>query len=614
MVSLGRSQSAHRPLDAAEVLERLAAALGAEQPRIFLLPDDGDASGASGVLAHLAFAAAAGGQRVVWSSGSACRLKEAVMRLRSGEGQLPPGCRIAVRVGLVDRVSPSRTRRLRRALAMRGGRPDTLARLDHLAAQGGLLAEHERDGGALPYPASLLCLTAACPREEVADHAALYRAATDATIILQSHATTLREARFGRLRADLVLLDHADALPAAAASAAELRLPLADIDALARRAGTNIAAALAALKACGGERVAWCNEAMAHAIRAIATGLSPDPAAPRHHEPEIAEAVCDMVVALRDAARWTEDSGRQEGGCVGVALVQEAGPTLAAAAIHPAAWLGPALRDRRVVLVGAGISHHGARQELGIAEIEPLPAGPAPASLASFHLAERQTPPPFASAEDEELEQRPEPGFYDAAARMIEAARAQGGRTLVVCGGFGDVAQLQPRLGAALLLHHRGEDLAPLLTRFVAMRDSVLVTPAGWAGLEIEDDIANRVILRLPVGRRDAVREALLRQLMERRGRASGDIEALLRREARREAMRRMAQVLAPCTRPGVATLWIADPRFPLPAGMVVEVWRGLTQGPAAAWQELAAAIPRRLRIPCGRSAYDRARVFGRAP
>ena len=41
-------------------------------------------------------------------------------------------------------------------------------------------------------------------------------------------------------------------------------------------------------------------------------------------------------------------------------------------------------------------------------------------------------------------------------------------------------------------------------------------------------------------------------------------------------------------------TIWIGDPRFPLPASMTADLRRALTQGPAEAWKDFARAIPLR--------------------
>lgn len=81
--------------------------------------------------------------------------------------------------------------------------------------------------------------------------------------------------------------------------------------------------------------------------------------------------------------------------------------------------------------------------------------------------------------------------------------------------------------------------------------------------------------------------------------------------EARGESLRRLAQGIGR----GIwsdsdrCTVWIADPRFPLPASWVHDLRRRLTQGPAAGWQEMARAIPRRFRAGGPASAFEQARI-----
>lgn len=602
----------------ADVSRQVTARLDAESPITLALPEGYGEMQTARILADAALAAAARGRRVVWSTRTTPRRRAAMALLQRALPDLPPSARLVNRFSLADYISPTRTRRLRRALAARGASPNILASLDRIAARGGLLADVEQNEAGLPAPISLLCLTAACPRAELTAKELRCAMAFDGGIIVQSHITTLREARLGRLGADLVLLDEADALASIAAAIGELRLPLADIEALARRAGAEINAPLASLKARASERIVWCDGEMANTIRAVALAIRPRASSLSHHEPGIAEAMADMAATLVDVARLAESAGKDEADALGAALVHEAGPTLTVARLNPAKWLGPTLADRQVVLaaLGDGLAMTGAGSGLGFATIEPV-AGAHPAIASpSIHLAGRGTELPFTSVDDEELEERPEPGFYDTAFRMVSAARENGGRTLVLCGGFGDVEQMEFRLGSQALLHRRGEDLSRLLVRFAAAEDSVLVTPAGWTGLAFEGEVTNLVLLRLPLGHRDRLREEVVRQGLGRRALTAHDVERWLEREARSAVSWRVAQsfTLALKNGFGAGALWIADPRFPLPAGMVVEVWRGLTQGHATAWQDLAGALPRCLRIPSGRSAYDRAQVFKLAP
>lgn len=598
--------------------------LGQGHPVTLALPGSGGRAEGGWPLVHAVLTAAAKGQRVLWSTQTRSRRRNSLAMLRRGVEASSQSLTLAEAFGLADFASPSRIRRLGRALATRGAEASTLAALERMAARGGLLADAEQDEGTLPAPAGLLCLTPTCPEEEIARAGIPNRTTSRAGIVLQSHATTLHQARLGKLRADIVVFEEATAIPATAATHMEFRLPLAELDELARRADIGISEPLSALQARANDKIAWCDEPMARTLQVIADALSPRPLLPRHHGPVLSEALAEMAARLCTLANSADSAGTPRDPHRGFALVRGMGPTLAEAALDPARWLGPTLSNTQVVLCSPCLQIHepsedamtAACRRLGFAHVRTLSRQPAPAVHLSFHLAARETAPPFAALDGEEQEQRPKPDFYDAAAEMIRAARARGGRSIVLCAGFGDVEELEHRLSPSCLLHRRGETLAPLLAAFEQRPDALLVTPGAWVGAELPAEIANLVLLRLPVAGRDHIREALLRQILKRRGFTGHDTSALLEREVRNEVVRQVAMAFelalgntSPCR-----SVWIADPRFPLPAGMVVEVWRGLSQGPAAAWQELGGAIPRSLRIPSGRSAYDRAQVFAFAP
>jgi Rad3-related DNA helicase len=386
-------------------------------------------------------------------------------------------------------------------------------------------------------------------------------------------------------------------------------LPLDEIAALAEQADADITAPMAMLRAqatC--EAIVWRDPAMATAASQIGTALR---RAAAEADPDHAEALRDMADDLRRFA--TEDGPR-----TGAALVADvaAGPSLQLAAVDAAGWLGSALKDRQVVLMSATLGRHEddteefkelrlACRRFGFFDVKPVIVSPARFGTMGFRLASRATPLPFEDAET------PNPAFFDTAAGMVRQA-AQAGRTLVLCASYADVEQLAPRLSKEALLHRRGQRLAALVERFKADPQAVLVTPGAWAGLDLPGLVEQVVILRLPLGRPDPLRQAVLAMALARRGMAEADARNILAAEARGDAMRRLTQGMGRGIRgpEDRCTVWIADPRFPLPASIVTDLRRGLTQGPAEAWKDFAKAIPLRFRQPAGRSAYDRARLF----
>jgi Rad3-related DNA helicase len=514
------------------------------------------------------------------------------------------GFTLAERHGRADYPSASRSLRLRHALQDRGAERERIGQLDALAAWSGTIAEFVSAAGELLVPQSLVCLTASCPLIEQAAYVAQRDAAAGARIVVQTHALTLIEARFRRLNADLVIFDEADALSGVAAGAVETRLALDDLAALAALADADIGQPLDALRqrAEAGVAILWRDADMAAAALEIARRLK---AASASTGPELGEVLADTAEELVQFANVEQPK-------TGAALVSDAaaGPVLAVAAVDAAGWLGAALAGRQTVLMSATLGRHedadlaAECRRLGFWDVRQVSVSPAQFGSMEFRLADRRAPLPFAPGG------APDPAFYAyAAAAVCEAART--GRTLVLCASYGDAEELGKRLGPDAIVQRRGQPLGPLVERFRAAERSVLVTPSAWAGLDLPHVIDNVVIVRLPVPRPDPLRKAVLTEALIRRGRSADDARSFLAADGRAEVMRRLAQGMGRGVRAedDCCTVWIADPRFPLPASMVADLRRRLTQGAASGWTEMANAIPLRFRRPAGRSAFDRARI-----
>ena len=157
--------------------------------------------------------------------------------------------------------------------------------------------------------------------------------------------------------------------------------------------------------------------------------------------------------------------------------------------------------------------------------------------------------------------------------------------------------------------------MRPLTERFAGEPGAVLITPAAWAGLDLPRLVDNVVIVRLPISRPDGLREIVLAEALRARGMSRADARKILLSEGRADAMRRLTQGMGRGIRTSEdqCTIWIADPRFPLPSNMVIDLRRGLSQGQAAEWRDMAKAIPRRFR-DAARSAYGQAKIVPLAP
>lgn len=567
--------------------------------------------GKTWVAAHAAVAAALAGRRVVCSTHTIfLRSATCATLTRALEAACPdPAHRpaFAERRGRADFPSATRALRMRHALADRGAPREDIGLLDALAAWTGPIADFVAANGELPVPHSLICLTATCPAAEQHAYVAQRDAAAAARIVVQTHALTLIEARFGRLQADLVLFDEADTLPDVAAGAVEMRLPLDDLDALATQAGADIAGPLSVLRQRANVPgdIQWRDAPLAEAAQAMARALR---AAAATADPELAETLHDTAGDLGGFA--TIDTPHS-----GAALLTDpAGDAmLAVAAVDPAGWVGAALKDRQTVLMSATLGRHeeddlaASCRRLGFWDVRQVAVAPRRFGDMQFRLADRAVPVPL-------VDGVPQPAFFDYAAGVVRQAAATG-RTLVLCASYVDAEELARRLPADAIIQHGGDRLAPLIARFRAAADAVLVSPAAWVGLDLPHLIDNVVILRLPIPRPDPLREAVLTGALARRGRSNVDARAVLRAAADAETMRRLTQgmgrgIRAPDDR---CTVWIADPRFPLPGGMTTDLRRRLAGDITTARTELAKAIPRRFRTGAA-SAYERARIVARVP
>jgi ATP-dependent DNA helicase DinG len=564
--------------------------------------------GKTWAVAVAAMEAALRGRRVVWSTHTVllraqvlATLEKAAMAVDTLRGTRPS---VAQRRGMGDFVSRSRTLRLRHGLKDRGADQETLDLLDRLAGWAATIPDFVAAHGELPVPQSLVCLRASCPEEERAGYASHVGTAAAASIVVQTHAMTLLEARFRRLAGDLVIFDEADTIPSTAASAVEMRLPLADLRDLCAAAGIDAERDLAAMEArlsADPEAIAWRDEEIARSATAIAEGLRGGAAASA--DPILAEA-------LRDTATDLSEFASVDAPKTGAALLRGAGgeALAAVAAVDAAGWLGRVLEDRQVVLLSATLGRHeeddlaAACRRFGMHHVRQLSISPERFGTMRLRLADRKAPEPKAGDDGAP--------FIAYGAQVIREA-AGTGRTLVLTPSYGDIDLLAPALPAEAILHRRGEALGPLVQRFVSDPRAILVTPAAWAGLDLPGIIDNLVLLRLPNPPPDRLREAVLAKALERRGMSAEDARNILFNDARGESLRRLAQGIGRGIRSDSdqCTIWIADPRFPLPAAWVRDLRRRLTQGPASGWQEMAKAIPRRFRAGGPASAFEQARI-----
>jgi ATP-dependent DNA helicase DinG len=196
-------------------------------------------------------------------------------------------------------------------------------------------------------------------------------------------------------------------------------------------------------------------------------------------------------------------------------------------------------------------------------------------------------------------------------AALAEAATAADDRTLVLATSHADAEALAERV-PGLALHRRGTRLDDHIKTYLATPGAALVTPSGWAGLDLPGRIQHLVITRIPFAPPDPVEQELLRRVLTAAGYDSGTIEgAILWRRTFDDAAKRLRQGLGRALRgpDDKAKIWIADPRFPLPDAIVRDRRAGVSQGAAKTLTGLTAAIPLRFRAGM-RETWSDAAIF----
>lgn len=185
-------------------------------------------------------------------------------------------------------------------------------------------------------------------------------------------------------------------------------------------------------------------------------------------------------------------------------------------------------------------------------------------------LSDPAVPVPFSSA-SAEMDDHGEAVQYDEkwldyAAAMIVRASETGGRTLVLVGSYRDGQALGERVqarGKACVIQQRGQSSEDCRAKFEAEPHAIWLSPTSWEGLNLPGLIDNLVIPRIPFLPPDPISIALVASngsVSENSARAiiaGRNIDATKRllRQGIGRAIRRATDK---------ATIWIADPRFPL--------------------------------------------------
>lgn len=221
---------------------------------------------------------------------------------------------------------------------------------------------------------------------------------------------------------------------------------------------------------------------------------------------------------------------------------------------------------------------------------------------ARFVLADPRSANPTEANDEETV--RTSPAWLDYCASMIAHAALSGERVMVLTRSFNDTQAITERLNDKgltdrVVAHERGGRLHQYLRQYRAMDDAILISPAAWEGVDLQGINKHVVITRIPYARPDGVEAVMKRLLLERQGMDVAAISNATMIGSIHGAMRTLAQGIGRGIRSATdsTTIWIADPRFPLPSSSQQSVHRIMLESKVRRYaHELVYAIPTRFR------------------
>lgn len=153
---------------------------------------------------------------------------------------------------------------------------------------------------------------------------------------------------------------------------------------------------------------------------------------------------------------------------------------------------------------------------------------------------------------------------------MISAAAESGGRILALHGSYRDservfeVLSQNPVLAPRLLRTTSSGDLAEMTRQFRRIDGAILLTAAGWEGLNLPGLVNELVITRLPFVPPDNLASLALEQILLQRGKTPSEARGTAFAVSRSKVIRKFRQGLGRGIRreQDSVRVWIADPRF----------------------------------------------------
>ena len=542
---------------------------------------------------------------------------------------------VAPRVGRRQFIDPDRVdRAVRESRDRRIGDRRTGAdprSLDSLELIAGFETFAEAEDHQMFVPAGFttddLCLTPRSGKTASAAFMARKRAAGEADLVLTNHALALTDCRYrgGVLGAGdvvpIVVFDEADMLPEVARSLADERIGLGLVADVVEAAGAGGGDACRELMRLCAEETARDHRLLAHCasrprIVELAGEVRDALGAADPPDDDVAEEA-KLLRARLGYFLESAESGKAVAAVAAGATPTGATPALAVVHREPVRLLRHVFEKAEAAFfVSATLAAPSERphpndllRAFGIAPGMKTPARinykgwddlrPRKYGRMRFRFADRSVPGPFRRGEDDSAEADPahletDPVHLRYVAGAIEEAR-QSGRVLVLCTSYRLAEELGSRVEAAIV-HERGVRLSGCLDAFRAAPDGVLLTPAAWAGVSLPGMVDHLVIPRIPF-RPPSVEDEARRSFLSRLGLAHGAVEGLIAGDRNAAARRKLAQGIGRGIRgpDESCTLWLLDPRFPLPKSMARTIG-GPGQGKAVRHLPFIHCIPPRFR------------------
>lgn len=219
----------------------------------------------------------------------------------------------------------------------------------------------------------------------------------------------------------------------------------------------------------------------------------------------------------------------------------------------------------------------------------------------SFVLADPSAPVPSMKADDlmDEKDFSTSPEWLDYCATMIRKAHQAGGRCLVLSLSFNDTIELAARLSDLpdLIVHENSRSLPTLLAQYIENPKAILISPAAWEGVNLPGMVNQLVITRIPFSPLNSLQYAQLSLHLKSKGYSVDKINSVINNERVSATRKKLKQGFGRAIRDrnDVATVWIADPRFPVPTSIRESLDEiALTFKPVRVHQSMESCIAKR--------------------